>query len=88
MFYDPLSVKKFEWFLNKYKCNTAIETGTEKGNGMCHLTRYLDHVITCEVDKGFYEKACEAIMTEGFYLQNENESPKYKMKYKFNHFPV
>lgn len=83
MFNDKIALTKYEWFIDKFDCKTAIETGTHLGNGTRNLLKYHDIVISCEsYDEFFQETLSTFISDDKFNLELEFKTPTHNITVK------
>ena len=83
MFNDKIACSKYEWFINKFDCKTAIETGTHLGNGTRNLLKYHDNVISCEsYDEFFQETLSRFISDDKFNLELEFKTKTHNITVK------
>lgn len=64
MFNCLIAKKKYEWFVNKYNIDIAIETGTNRAKGALNLSKHHDIVITCEISDEFFNISSDIITAE------------------------
>ena len=83
MFNDKIASNKYEWFVNKFPCKTAIETGMHEGNGTRNLLKHHDTVISCESwDKFFQETLSSFISDDKFNLELEFKTKTHNITVK------
>jgi len=66
MYSDKLAIEKFEQIVREYDVRTVFETGTWKGIGTLWFLKYVDEVITVEIDQNFYMQAQNRWTEQGF----------------------
>lgn len=79
MFNCPIAAKKYEWFINKYTIDIAIETGTSTGTGTIELSKHHDLVITCEIDKSRILFATDHFKHNGYELKSEFHTKAFNL---------
>lgn len=81
MFNCEIAKKKYEWFINKYNVDIAIETGTNEAKGALNLSKHHDIVITCEVSDAYFNLSSEILTSQMIRYDNE---PGYTLVSTFN----
>lgn len=84
MFKDRIAYKKYEWFTDKFKTDTLIETGTFWGESSIVFSKFHTNVITCEIDAININLAIANFKRNGFSEESISYTKTYNLKvFKF-----